>query len=250
MRTFAFAALAMAVAPLARANTDTLADLKALVAQGAFKEAYLHLGDIAPSQRNADWVDVAANAAAGVLPTFSSDDGTTIDAIDQIDRDYPQLLKAPKYMKVRADLGLKGIAGCYAQTSDYWSSYGIANCSTLALRFVDNAGGDKALALAVAKVASHSMVAYSAVPFFKRALARDPAVCKDDDLQTAVVSGLGLEPDHATDAKAMMTTCWDSVKDAVAKAFDADSTHGFVRQNTCATLKSKGMISGLQAKRC
>ncbi|HEX4355737.1 MAG TPA: hypothetical protein VHZ95_22575 [Polyangiales bacterium] len=248
--TIAAATIAMSAAPVAHANSDTIADLKALVSQGAFKEAYLHLGDIPPAQRSADWVDVASSAAAGVLPTLSSDDGTTIEAIDQIDRDYPQLLKTAKYMRVRADLGLKGLAGCYAQTSDYWSSYGIANCSTLALRFIDNAGGDKALALQVAKLASRSMMAYSAVPFFKRALARDPAVCRDGDLQTAVVSGLGLEPEHAGDAKAMMTTCWDSVKDAVAKAFDADSPHGYVRQNTCGILKAKGMISGLQAKRC
>jgi hypothetical protein len=44
--------------------------------------------------------------------------------------------------------------------------------------------------------------------------------------------------------------CWDSVKDGVQKAFDADSTHGYVRQNSCDMLKSKGMISGLQAKQC
>jgi hypothetical protein len=246
----AIAAIFVASAGVASAGTDSLADLKALVAQGAFKEAYVHLGDVAPAQRNADWVDVASSAAAGVLPTLSSEDGTTIEAIDQIDRDYPQLLKAPKYMKARADLGLKGLAGCYAQSSDYWSSYGLDNCVTLAKRFVDNAGNDAALALAVAKLASKSMIAYSAIPFYKRALAKNGAVCKDGDLQAAVVSGLGLEPEHAVDAKAMMTQCWDSVKDAVQKAFDTDSTHGYVRQNSCDMLKSKGMISGLQAKQC
>ncbi|HEX4451521.1 MAG TPA: hypothetical protein VH143_11655, partial [Kofleriaceae bacterium] len=61
------AALAVLVASgVATAGTDSLADLKALVSQGAFKEAYVHLGDVAPAQRNADWVDVAASAAAGV----------------------------------------------------------------------------------------------------------------------------------------------------------------------------------------
>jgi hypothetical protein len=245
------AVIATAIAATtAYAGTDTIADLKALVSQGAFKEAYLHLGDVAPAQRNADWTDVASSAAAGVLPTLSSEDGTTIEAIDEIDRDYPQLLKAPKYMKVRADLGLKGLAGCFEQTAGYWASYGLENCATLGKRFVDNAGNDRALALAVAKLASKSMMAYSAIPFFKRALAKDPAVCKDGDLQTAIVSGLGLEPANAADAKAMMTQCWDSVKDAVAKAFDADSTHGFVRQNSCELLKAKGMLSGLQAKQC
>jgi hypothetical protein len=246
----ALAIALIAVAGSAYAGTDSIADLKALVSQGAFKEAYLHLGDVPPAQRNADWNDIAAAAAAGVLPTLSADDGTTIEAIDQIDRDYSQLLKVPKYMKVRADLGLKGLAGCFEQTSGYWASYGLDNCVQLAKRFVDNAGNDRTLLLRVAKLASKSMNAYGAVPFFKKALAQDPSVCKDGDLQTAVVSGLGLEPANAADARAMMTQCFDSVKDGVMKAFDSDSTDGYVRQNSCSLLKSKGLLSGLQAKHC
>src|ERR1700753_382274 len=139
-------------------------------------------------------------------------------------------------MKVRADLGLKGLAGCFEQTSGYWASYGLDNCVTLAKRFVDNAGNDRGLLLQVAKLASKSMNAAGAVPFFKKALAQDPGVCKDGDLQTAVVAGLGLEPENAGDSRAIFAQCFDNVKDGVMKAFDADSTDGYVRKNSCSLL--------------
>ncbi|MBC7976631.1 MAG: hypothetical protein H7138_16785 [Myxococcales bacterium] len=232
----------------------TIADLKALVGQNAFKEAFLHIGDISPAQRNAEWSEVAAAAAGGVLGTLDSDDGTTIAAIDQIDRDYPQLLKSPKYTRPRNELGYKGIEGCFAQTNGYWSSYGLENCVKLGLRFVDNSGQDRALALKVAKVARRSMNAYGAVPFFKRAIGgKDTATaCKDEDLKLAVVAGLGLPPDNAnaTESKAIMATCWSDLKEPVVAAFDGDSKSGYVKQNTCDFLMSKKLLSGLQAKQC
>ena len=59
----------MVLASVAHADDKkyTLADLKALVGQSAFKEAFQHLGDISPSQRTAEWVDLAA-AASGWGP--------------------------------------------------------------------------------------------------------------------------------------------------------------------------------------
>ena len=250
-RALVIASLLIAATALADKHSHTLADLKALVGQNAFKEAYQHLGDIPPAQRSSDWVDVAAAAAGGLLGTTNPDDGTTLVAIDEIDRTYPQILKSAKYTKPRGELGLKGLEGCFGQSDDYWSSYGLDNCVKLGLRFVDNSNGDPALALSVAKLARRSMNAYSSIPFFKRALAtKNPAACKDDDLALAVASGLGLPPENAGDAKAIMVSCWDGVKDAVMKAFDEDSAHGYVRQNTCEFLKSKGAISGLQAKQC
>jgi hypothetical protein len=231
----------------------SLADLKALVGQSAFKEAFQHITDISPSQRNADWLDVAAAASGGVLGTVDTEDGTALALIDQIDRDYPQMLKSAKYTKPRNELGFKGVEGCFEQTNGYWGSYGLDNCVKLGLRFVDNSGGDRVLALKVAKVARKSMNAYSAVPFFKRALgAKDTAACKDEDLKLAVVAGLGLPPEYpnAVESKAIMTTCWSDLSEPVVAAFEADSKGGYTRQNTCDFLLAKKAISGLAAKQC
>lgn len=231
----------------------SLADIKALNAQSAFKEAFMHIGDIPPAQRKAEWLDVAATAAGGVLGILDTDDGSTIAAIDQIDKEYPALLKNAKYTKPRAELGFQGLEGCFNQTNGYWSSYGLENCVKVGMRFVNNSGGDKALALKVAKLARKSMNAYGAVPFFEKAVGKDnKALCADADFKLAVVAGLGLPSDYPNAAKSrtLMATCWDSIKDDVVKAFDGDSKGGYVKQNTCETLVAKKMLSGLQLKQC
>ena len=211
------------------------------------------LSDIPPSQRTAEWTEVAAAACGGVLGTIDSEDGTTLALVDQIDRDYPQLLKSAKYLKPRNELGFKGIQGCFNQTDGYWSSQGLDTCVKLGMRFVDNSGQDRGLALKVAKVARRSMNAYGAVPFFKRALGpKDTAACKDEDLKLAVVAGLGLPPTDAlaVESRAIMATCWSDLKDPVIAAFDGDSKSGYIKQNTCDFLMGKKLLSGLQAKQC
>ena len=67
---------------------------------------------------------------------------TTIAAIDQIDKEYPALLKSAKYTKPRAELGVQGLEGCFNQTNGYWSSYGLENCVKIGMRFVTNSGGE------------------------------------------------------------------------------------------------------------
>jgi len=243
------------VASVAQADDKkyTLADLKALNEQQAFKEAFQHLGDISPSQRKGDWVDVAATAAGGVLGILDTDDGSTVAAIDQIDKDYPQLLKNAKYTKPRAELGYKGLEGCFGQTHGYWSSYGLDNCVKVGTRFVANSGGDQALALKVAKLARRSMNSAAAIIFFEAAAGKDnKALCSDEDFKRSLLAGIALPKDSANAAKArtLMATCWDAVKDDVVEAFDGASKGGYVQQNTCAQLVAKKLISGLQLKQC
>ena len=231
----------------------TLADLKALNDQKAFKEAFQHVGDISPAQRKGDWVDVAATAAGGVLGILDTDDGSTVAAIDQIDKEYPQLLKNAKYTKPRAELGYKGLEGCFSQTNGYWSSYGLDNCIKVGTRFVANSGGDKTLALKVAKLARKSMNSAAAIIFFEAAAGKDnKALCADEDFKISLVAGLALPKDSSNAAKsrALMVTCWDAAKDDVVKAFDGDSKGGYVQQNTCDQLAAKKLISGLQLKQC
>ncbi|MBA3456711.1 MAG: hypothetical protein H0T42_26715 [Deltaproteobacteria bacterium] len=245
----------MLVSSVAQADNKkyTLADLKALNDQSAFKEAFLHIGDIAPAQRKAEWLDVAATAAGGVLGILDTDDGSTAAAIDQIDKEYPALLKSAKYTKPRAELGYQGLEGCFSQTNGYWSSYGLDNCIKIGMRFVANSGGDKALALKVAKLARRSMNSASSVPFFEAAVGKDnKALCADSDFKIAVVAGIALPPDYpnAPKARKLMVTCWDSVKDAVLEAFEADSEGGYIHQNACETLIAKKLLSGLQLKQC
>jgi hypothetical protein len=239
------ASITLIIAALATsAHADqrlTLAELKALIGQNAYKEAFIHLGDVSPNDRKAEWNDVAATASAGLLATVSADDGTTIALIDEIDRDYPQLVKAPKYAKARADLGVRGLVGCFDD------GHGGDTCLQLALRFVDNASDDRALALSVAKLVRQHGGSAGAVPLFKRALAgKDKSACKDEDAKIAIIAGLDVT--KAVDAKALVETCWDSLKDDVVKAFDGAG--GDLKRNTCEILMAKKLLSPLQIKVC
>ena len=64
-------ALLVALVPVvAHADKDkkyTLADLKALVDGKSFTEALEHLDDVSPSERKADWQDLAGRAAVGAV---------------------------------------------------------------------------------------------------------------------------------------------------------------------------------------
>ena len=235
----------------AMAKPYTTADLKILVGKKSYREAFQHLTDVGPADRNADWVDVAAAASAGVLEGLPTDDGSTLDLIDEIDRDFPELLKAARYAKVREDLGYKGLEGCFLQSGHYWHASAADQCLRLATRFVDNTAVNAALALRVAKLARKETPTGS-LSLFKRALVGNPAACKDEDLALAVVAGLNTSPEtaSATDARAMMGTCWDALREAVVKAFDADSKGGYVHLNACEQLKAKKLLSSLQEKQC
>jgi hypothetical protein len=234
----------LSTSALADDKKYTMADLEALVQQKSFKEAYLHLGDIAPSARNAKWVDVGAAAAGGFLGQIEGE-GAAIAIIDEIDREYPQLVKNAKYAKPRAEEGYKALEQCFG------NSYGIEHCVKVAMRFADN-GSDKALTLKVAKLARRSMNAYGAVPFFEKAVAADKAACKDEDAKLAVIAGLGLPADYdnAKKAKVLATTCFADIKADILKAFEADSEGGYTQRASCELLTKNKMISASQQKGC
>jgi hypothetical protein len=219
----------------------SIADLQKLVGDGAYAEAIDHLGDIAPAQRDAKWIDVGGRAAAGALG--AARDEIALALIDVIDTAYPQLIKSPVYAKPRIERGKTGLAACFADV------YEGRACLAAGMRFVD-ASKDPAVTLAVAKIVRRSHDSAESLSLFVRVAG--PSTCKDEDLVVAVVAGLDHKPDSkiATDARSVMTTCWDAVKDQVVKTFDEATKGSYVYQNACDTLVAKRLLSPLQAKRC
>jgi hypothetical protein len=217
----------------------TIADLKSLVGSKSYQEAVEHLGDISPSERNADWLAVAADAASGYIAGLSNDDLVKkVLSIEDIDAKYPQVLKSPKYTKARAEIGLKGYEACFKV------DYEMNECVQHAMKFIDGDPGNADLALKMSKLVRLNGNAYGALPFFKKALAgkATAAVCKDEDLKLAVVAGVGLPPDYdnAKIAKDIASgTCWEQLKKPIVDAVSAESS-GYTHDNGCALLKAKG----------
>ena len=228
----------------------TLADLKTLVSQKSFKEAVAHLDDVAPSDRTADWQAVAADAAAGYIASLSNDNLVTkVLEIERLDGAYPTILKSTKYTKVRGEIGLKAYKGCFE------NSYWIDECLDHAYKFVDADSGNADLAFKMGKLVRLNAKHWASLRYFKLAIGTkgSKAMCADEDVKLAVLSGLALPDsyDALPIAKDVAQgACWENLKKPIIEAFDADSENGYVRTNACGFLKTKKALSATQAKTC
>lgn len=225
----------------------TMADLKALIEQKGYQEAIDHLKDISPSERKAEWIDIAGTAGAGIV-TGAPDAETKLGFMVQVEKDLPAILKSPKYLTARADAAGAAFNACFDH-GDF------QQCRDYALVFVDNDPKNAKATLDVAKAVRRGMSHFGAVPFFKRALAagKPATVCADEDLALAVISGLGLDEKDArlADSQAIGTTCWKNVKDAVLKELLSDSNkNGRFHDNACAVAKANKAATGDVATRC
>jgi hypothetical protein len=240
--------VALSSAAVADEPRYTLADLKALVTQRSYGEAVQHLSDIAPRERNADWLAVAVDAASGYVGGLGGDPGA-IGEIDALDTRYPQILTSPKYTKVRAEVGLRGYEACFAKRAS------LDTCIERATRFLDADARNTELAFGMAKALRRNSNPYVSVPFFKRAVAGNgsAAMCKDDALRGAVLAGLGQpkDDDRASDARAIASgPCFDPLKPAILAGLDAEVPGGPLHVNTCELMKAKRALDASQLKSC
>lgn len=242
--------LASSSLALAEAKPYTLADLEALVAQKSFKEAVDHLGDVAPSERTARWQAVAADAAAGYIGGLSNDNLVTkVLEIERVDAAFPTILKSAKYTKVRAEVGLTAYKGCFANT--YW----IDECLDHAYKFIEADAANTALAFQMGKLVRLNAKHWAALRYFKRALTAKTAkaMCADEDIELAVLSGLALPASYDAMPIAVEIAkgaCWANLRKPIVEAFDADSENGYIRTNACELLKAKKALTAAQAKTC
>ena len=247
MHRAAALAAVFAITSLARAEDKkyTLADLKALVEQKSFTEAVAHLQDVPPSERKAEYIDIAGRAAAGAV-AGEADAWSKLLTMIEIEKKSPIVLKSASYRSVRTEGAVAGFELCFQNAGG-----GFQQCRDYALAFVDNDPTNGKLTLQLAKVVRRGMSHFAAVPFFKRALAanKPAAVCADDDLSLAVISGLGLKPadDRLAEAKAIAGTCFANLKAELVKAI-TDS--GELHDHACEVLQAKKALTPDQTKAC
>ncbi len=242
--------LAMTSIAVADKKPYTLADLKTLVSQKSYKEAVEHLGDVAPSERTADWQTTAADATAGYIGALSNDNLVTkVLEIERVDGEFPAILKSPKYTKVRGEVGLKAYQGCFE------NSYWIDECLDHAYKFIDADNANTDLAFKMGKLVRLNAKHWASLRYFKKALASKSTktMCADEDIKLAVVSGLALPEsyDALPIAKEVAQgACWENLKKPILEAFSEDSENGYVRKNACGLLKAKKALTAEQAKTC
>jgi hypothetical protein len=234
-KAVAIALLGVTTLAVAEDKKYTMADLKALVAQKSYREAVQHLEDISPSERNADWQDMAGTASAGLVAAVEHDE--KLGTMQGLEARYPILLKSSKYLAARSEAGPPAFAECFQ------SEYQVEECRNAALKFVDADPANAKLTLVMAKVARLGMMSYAAMPFFKRAVAANKggAACKDEDLSIAVIAALGLPYDNVlfVDAKPIAgITCWADLRKPILKELAANDS-GYYKTNVCDLMRGK-----------
>jgi len=238
-------ALLLVVVPLAaHADKDkkyTLADLKALVDGKSYQEALEHLDDISPSERKADWQDLAGKAAIGAVD-HAREPLQKLQLMLAVEERFPVLVKDTKYNSMRTEQGPKGFGACFD------ASYDPGECRSFAIKFVDDDPSNGKLALAMAKVARKGMNAYNSAPLFKRAVAANKSnatVCKDEDLRLSTIAALGLPKDdeQQVDGRGITSSCWNDLRVPIVDALKKDDS-GYYKDNACDVLKQHKEVRG------
>lgn len=252
----ALALVAVCAANAARAEEHVLystEDLKVL-AEGrggedpssgeAWREVVEHLQDVLPSRRGAEWEKIADKAATGYVQGLLAEHKAeaALTAAEELRSKYPHLKRSKAFMSQRARAGLAGFALCYENERTPKPP----TCNERLLAFLDGDPNNFDLAMKAGKLVRLNQNHYFATPFFKRALANHKGApeCKDEDLQLAVIAGLGLPPDYtqAADARELAANlCADALAGPIAK--ELASSGGYFKENACAAL-GKGPLAG------
>lgn len=229
--------------------TYELADLKALEAQQGWRELVDHLGDILPSKRDAEWNRLAERAEVGLLDTLDLKDPPKAQrALDEIDAQLKRwafLKQSKAFMAKRADVGLKAFGMTYSLSrhssgDDPWRD---------ALKdFVAADALTADLPLRAGKLITSRLVASIAIPYFKPALAANRALCKDAEVQKALLAAWE-DGSFKDDATPMTDTCWADLQAPVV-ALLAKASYSVRKATLCPYLTAKKAVPDAQKAQC
>jgi hypothetical protein len=227
----------------AKENVYTMADLQALAARSSWEELLAHAEDVPPAQRTPAWDSLIETAATGYVTNLGAqaDSYDAVFASQALLRRFPRLSSSAGFMSKRGEAGKAAAARCLER-----ASVG-QHCIDGMKSFLEgpNTGAD--VGFAFGKIARKNQNAYVAVPFFDWSLNKktDSASCSDEDLQLAVVAGLGLPPDEANASGARHIAvggCWERLHPAIAQGLQDPSAGSYYIDNACAVLKQKGAL--------
>jgi hypothetical protein len=226
----------------AKKGPYSMADLSALEKKGAWEELLQHAEDIPPAQRSAAWEKTVEKAAIGYMEQLSGNTAAfeAVFTSQALLTRYPHLLKSQELMNKRSEAGKKASEQCLRD------SYRGQHCIEMMRDFLKTSNTSPETGMAFGKITRRNQNHYVAVPFFKWALdqKKDAAMCGDEDLQLAVVAGLGLPPDYenaVSSRKISADACWDQFKPVIEKKLVEEGS-GYFLQNACAVMKQKGAL--------
>jgi hypothetical protein len=238
----------IAVPASAGPTTLTMEDLKALERNGGFQELLLRARDIPPSQRDAAWKDLVANAATRHLPTLSNegDPMRKTSLAVEWQREYPSLLESKPWLQTVRSLAPKELSDCFEQ------SFQGQRCTDTYAALVEGTK-DSGLAYAGGEVTTRKQAPHFGVTLYARGfeLSPEPSRCGEAALRRSTLAALHLPPEAPQARSAIIlarTHCWGALKEDVTSGL-AGATAYFAR-NACPLALEKKAVKGLVARRC
>jgi hypothetical protein len=214
-----------------------------MISAVALADKTISIADLrAPSDRNAEWQDLASKAAIGFI-NAEQDGATKLGYILRLDSMYPTLVKSAGYASLRSDVASKNYSACYDNQSRYTRQSHLKGCVDIGASLIDGDPGNATLAITLAKASYHQLKdsdAYLSVVLFKRAVdAAKGAACKDADTWAATQRGMGgsADSDTAKAAHDVSVACWSNLR----KPFLAwiGDTQANWRKNACVVIREK-----------
>ena len=233
-------------------------DLKALIAQKGYEEVLQHLEDVAPSDRNQEWIDVAGQAAAGYLA--AAEDTEKLQLMVSVEKRYPALVKSPAYTKARLDAIPAAFGKCYESAGSRYGGQderlaGYDKCIEIGKKFIASEPGNAALALAIAKAPAKTSYPHKAIELLKIAITAagksSATVCKEHTLPGAVVNSLWFAGGKTLEeTNEVAIACWATVKAPVFVELKKKDVGDLFKTNACTLASTQKDYGKDEAATC
>ncbi len=237
-------------------ENQVLAELDALAAGENWRELAGRLTEVKPTERDAHWTALVEQAALGELTPLASPSsasvGERLAAIERYYPTFPSLRSSPRFMALRAAIGLDAFARCFNDV--YAIPEWRQRCRDGLEGFVRTPPMTADMVRAAGLLIGRKLNWATAALFFTMAfeVPGGEMICTEPELPQAIIRGLGL-PQERPEVKAglvLAERCWNTVKDAVVANVAKESGTSFYVRNTCPLLMKNNAITGLRAARC
>jgi uncharacterized caspase-like protein len=246
-------------APAPSADT-VVAELDALAAARSWSELRGQLTTVKPTARDAHWASLAEQAAIGELTPLATSArpfGDRLAALEHYATTFQVLTDNPKFLALRASIGLSAYGECLEQGYGTMLSDCRRGLEDLVRTTSKSAGTARAdLARNAARLVGRKLNRAAAAPFFAIAIEppadADAAACTDPDLTDAVIAALGRPPDwnEAKAAGALTEACWKTLGPAVVAQVARETGDSYYLGNACPILLRRDALTGLREARC
>lgn len=223
----------------------TLADLEVLLQKRAYAELLERAEDVAPASRTDAWKSLVAGAASAVVKSGAVTKDPFAPALeaDALLKRHAFLAEREPFLAARDGAVLGAAQRCFkeADGEPCWKTLAAFEPTLTPAGSLELGKALRKNGALPARVAS----------LYAKAAAKDPAVCKDADVQDVLVASLDGPGEGAPAVAARtvaFTTCWAALTPKLKAAMVGASSYRL--RNACKPMREKKALTALQEDLC